>query len=85
MPGGAPATGRPSPLDSGSMEVDGHPTQDLIDELERRGAQPLRGSSSGPRVDALRFLTEREGGDTPGLWLFLPSQAFDTEIDEIPQ
>ena len=66
------------------MEIDGHPTQDLIEELERRGAVRVAGSSAGPRVEALRFLTERLG-DNPGYWMFLPYETFDTGFDEIPR
>ncbi|MDQ3953773.1 MAG: hypothetical protein M3279_12560 [Actinomycetota bacterium] len=66
------------------MEIEGHPTQDLIDELERRGAVRVAGSSAGPRVEALRFLTERLG-DSPGYWMFLPYETFDTGFDEIPR
>lgn len=66
------------------MEIEGHPTQDLVEELERRGAVRVAGSSAGPRVEALRFLTERLG-DTPGYWMFLPYETFDTGFDEIPR
>ncbi|MFN2588067.1 MAG: hypothetical protein ABR613_08115 [Actinomycetota bacterium] len=66
------------------MEIDGHPTQDLIEELERRGAARVAGSSAGPRVEALRFLTERLG-ESPGYWMFLPYETFDTGVDEIPR
>ena len=65
------------------MEIDGHPTQDLIEELERRGAVRVTGASSGPQVDAIRFVAERMG-DIPGFWMFLPFGAFDTGFDEIP-
>jgi hypothetical protein len=65
------------------MEIDGHPTQDLIEELERRGALRVEGSSAGPHADTLRFLAERLG-DAPGLWLFLPEQTFMTGFDELP-
>ena len=66
------------------MEIDGHPTQDLIEELVRRGAVSLDGSSSGPRIDGLRFLTERMG-EAAGFWLFLPYEAFQTGFDELPR
>lgn len=66
------------------MEIDGHPTQDLIEELERRGAVRVAGSSAGPRVEALRFLTERLG-ESPGYWMFLPYETFDTGFDEVPR
>ncbi len=66
------------------MEIDGHPTQDLIDELERRGAVRVAGTAGGPRVEALRFLNERVG-DAPGYWMFLPYETFDTGFDEIPR
>lgn len=65
------------------MEIDGHPTQDLIEELERRGAVRVAGSAGGPRVEALRFLSERLG-DSAGYWMFLPYETFDTGFDELP-
>lgn len=65
------------------MEIDGHPTQDLVEELENRGAVRLDGATSGPDPDALRFLTER-AGDIKGSWLFLPRQTYDTGFDELP-
>lgn len=65
------------------MEIDGHPTQDLIEELERRGALRAVGSGSGPNVDALRFISERHGDD-PGFWLFVPSETFMTGVDDVP-
>ena len=65
------------------MEIEGHPTQDLIEELERRGAVRVDGGSSGPRTETLRFITERVG-DVPGLWVFLPREAFMTGLDEPP-
>jgi hypothetical protein len=65
------------------MEIEGHPTQDLVEELERRGALKLNGSGSGPRIDALRFVSERLG-DVPGFWLFLPQETFQTGFDELP-
>ncbi len=65
------------------MEIEGHPTQDLVDELVARGAISLDGSSAGPRVDGVRFLTERLG-ETAGLWLFLPQEAFLTGFDDPP-
>ncbi len=65
------------------MEIDGHPTQDILEELERRGAVRVPGASTGPRVEALRFLTERLG-DSPGYWMFLPYETFDTGFDEVP-
>ena len=65
------------------MEIEGHPTQDLIEELERRGALRIDGSSAGPRVESLRFVTERMA-DVGGFWLFLPYEAFHTGVDEVP-
>jgi hypothetical protein len=65
------------------MEIEGHPTQDLVEELERRGALKVNGSGSGPRIDALRFVSERLG-DVPGFWLFLPQETFQTGFDELP-
>jgi hypothetical protein len=65
------------------VEIEGHPTQDLIDELERRGAIRIAGGTTGPDVDSLGALTERLG-DSRGTWLFLSPQAYDTGFDEFP-
>jgi hypothetical protein len=65
------------------MEIDGHPTQDLIEELERRGAIRIPGTTAGPSVDSLSVLAERLG-DALGIWLFLAPQAYDTGFDEFP-
>lgn len=65
------------------MEIDGHPTQDLIEELERRGALRVDGSSAGPSGESLRFVNQRMAGVT-GFWLFLPHEAFLTGVDEVP-
>jgi hypothetical protein len=65
------------------MEIDGHPTQDLIEELEHRGALRVEGTTSGPNDETLRFLVERSG-DAPGFWLFLPHETFLTGFDEPP-
>jgi hypothetical protein len=65
------------------MEIEGHPTEDMIQELERRGAVRVAGSSSGPNVNALRFVSERFD-DASGFWMFLPNQAYDTGLDEVP-
>ncbi len=63
------------------MEIEGHPTQDLIEELERRGAVRANGTSSGPSPETLLFVTERLG-DVGGVWLFLPREAFMTGLDD---
>ncbi len=65
------------------MEMDGHPTQDLIEELERRGALRISGTTGGPHVESLRFVVERLG-DAAGFWLFLPAETFMTGFDEVP-
>ncbi len=56
------------------MEIEGHPTQDLVEELIRRGAVRADGASSGPNIHALRFIAEQYK-DEPGAWLFLPDEA----------
>lgn len=66
------------------MEIDGHPTQDMIEELEQRGAVRMHGSTRGPREDTLRFLTEQNPEERAGIWLFLPEEAFQTGLDEPP-
>ena len=45
------------------MEIEGHPTLDLVTELEQRGASRVRGTETGPDPDA---------PEAAGLWLFLP-------------
>jgi hypothetical protein len=66
------------------MEIEGHPTQDLIEELERRGGIRMEGGQGGPDPDALRFVAERQSADAGGFWLFLPSKAFMTGLDDPP-
>ena len=63
------------------MEIEGHPTQDLIEELERRGAVRVNGASSGPMQESLVFVTERLG-DVGGMWMFLPRETFMTGLDD---
>ncbi|HEY8200454.1 MAG TPA: hypothetical protein VII47_03790 [Actinomycetota bacterium] len=63
------------------MELDGHPTHDLVEELERRGGRSYPGTAAGPDPRHLE-LEERRGSADPGLWLFLPPEAYNTEIDE---
>ena len=65
------------------MEIEGHPTQDVIEELERRGAIRVDGTSSGPSPEAVRFLAEGVP-DVGGFWLFLPYSTFMTGLDELP-
>jgi hypothetical protein len=66
------------------MEIEGHPTQDVIEELERRGGMRIDGSASGPDPDAVRFIAERVG-DVRGYWLFLPYETFMTGVDDLPR
>lgn len=63
------------------MEIEGHPTQDLLEELERRGAVRITGSTSGPREETTAFLIERFG-ETDGMWLFVPPETFLTGLDD---
>jgi hypothetical protein len=65
------------------MEIEGHPTEDLILELERRGGARVTGTSSGPDVNALRFIAERFD-DAAGFWMFLPNEAYLTGMDDVP-
>lgn len=65
------------------METEGHPTQDLVEELQRRGGLLHPGTSAGPDAEALEF-ARRGGVAEPGVWLFLPNSAYDTAIDEGP-
>ena len=66
------------------MEIDGHPTQDLIEELERRGALRIEGTAAGPNAESARFVSERLG-ESAGFWLFLPFGTFLTGFDDVPQ
>lgn len=66
------------------MEIEGHPTHDIIEELERRGAVRMHGTTAGPRVETLRFLTEQNPEEATGMWLFVPTEAFETGLDEAP-
>lgn len=63
------------------MEVSGHPTQDLVEELVRRGAAAVPGAASGPDPDALAASSLSGEG---GFWLYLPGRVYETEIDEGP-
>jgi hypothetical protein len=65
------------------MEIEGHPTEDLIEELENRGAVRMNGATAGPDAEALKFVEERLG-DAQGYWLFLPRDTFMTGFDELP-
>lgn len=60
------------------MELEGHPTHDLVEELTRRGATATPGSRIGPDEPLRDRSSER------GLWLFVPRTAYETEIDEVP-
>ena len=64
------------------MEIDGHPTQDLVEELERRGAIRIIGTTAGPDPDGLKFIAE--GLESAGFWMFLPQQTFMTGFDDMP-
>jgi hypothetical protein len=66
------------------MEIEGHPTQDIIEELEKRGSLRVDGGASGPNEEATRFLVER-AGDLQGFWLFVPEQTYQTGFDDLPQ
>lgn len=65
------------------MEIEGHPTHDMLVELEQRGATLLPGSTSGPDAASLKFLQER-AGTSAGTWLFLPPAVYETGFDEVP-
>lgn len=65
------------------MELEGHPTQDIIEELQKRGCIVYDGSAAGPDRGALKMVA-LAGDESAGFWIFLPAAAFDTEIDEDP-
>ncbi|MGI8426082.1 MAG: hypothetical protein ACR2FO_03485 [Actinomycetota bacterium] len=62
------------------METEGHPTQDLVDELQRRGGVLYQGTTFGPDKES----SAGPGADKAGVWLFLPEDAWQTDIDETP-
>ncbi len=59
------------------MELSGHPTQDLIEELVARGAVAVAGGREGPAPGTQGLLPDGEGG-----WLWLPDGVFDTGLDD---
>ncbi|CAN5858743.1 hypothetical protein BH23ACT12_BH23ACT12_22770 [soil metagenome] len=61
------------------MEIEGHPTQDIIDELVRRGARIVPGDSTGPDPSSVTETVPQRG-----FWLYVSEQTYDTEIDEDP-
>jgi hypothetical protein len=65
------------------MELDGHPTNDIIEELTRRGGVIYSGNDTGPDPKALE-MARRRGKFEPGIWIYLPDEAFDTGFDEPP-
>lgn len=63
------------------MELDGHPTHDLVGELLARGGHLYQGTARGPdprRQDLQPALDPNE----VGLWLYLPPGAYNTGFDE---
>lgn len=60
------------------MEIEGHPTQDLVDELVRRGAVTVPGTPAGPAAGRA-VLPEADG-----FWMYVSTEVYDTEIDEGP-
>lgn len=64
------------------MEIDGHPTQDIVDEMLRRGSRVIPGDEKGPEAT---ILAGEALPESRGFWLFVPEKAYDTEIDEMPQ
>lgn len=65
------------------MEPEGHPTQDLVEELQRRGGLVYPGTDAGPEADSLELAIRRKD-HRQGVWLFLPTEAYETGFDEIP-
>lgn len=65
------------------MELDGHPTHDLVGELQTRGASMFPGTGTGPDS---RYLDQQPAVDPQqrGIWLFLPPEVYNTGFDEPP-
>ena len=66
------------------MELEGHPTQDIVVELLRRGALEYEGTATGPSKEQLRFAQHGRSGE-PGRWLFLPKTAYENGFEESPE
>jgi hypothetical protein len=58
------------------VELSGHPTHDLIDELVARGAIVVEGDRTGPDPAAVDRIPATNGG-----WLFVPDSVWDTGFD----
>jgi hypothetical protein len=65
------------------MELDGHPTHDLVGELEARGASLYQGTGAGPDPWALELQPPLDPFQR-GLWLYLPPEVYNTGFDEPP-
>lgn len=65
------------------MEPEGHPTQDLVEELQRRGGLVYPGTDGGPDSESLELAKHRRQRRR-GVWLFLPIEAYETGVDEPP-
>lgn len=63
------------------MELDGHPTQDIVEELQKRGARVFKGNEAGPDRPELK---PREDLRRQGVWVFLPREAYETGFDDSP-
>mgnify|MGYP001548249028 CR=1 FL=1 len=63
------------------MELDGHPTHDLVDELENRGAALYEGTGAGPDPRSLALQPPLNPSER-GLWLYLPPETYNTGFDE---
>ncbi|MGH2705045.1 MAG: hypothetical protein ACRDJ4_08115 [Actinomycetota bacterium] len=65
------------------MELEGHPTQDVVEELQRRGALVYPGTSGGPDPDHLELARHGRNPER-GVWIFLSAVAYNTGFDEDP-
>ena len=65
------------------MELDGHPTHDLVGELQIRGAILYPGTGAGPNRHYQQMQPPADP-DERALWLYLPPEVYDTGFDEPP-
>lgn len=65
------------------MELDGHPTQDIINELQRRGCTLYPGTDLGPDQNEVDKIG-RSTSSRKIYWMLIPSEAFETGLDEDP-
>ena len=60
-----------------TLELSGHPSEDLLSELIERGAVVVEGGRDGPEMTSSILIPPG-----PGAWLWVPEAIFETDIDD---